>query len=310
MYPEYFPNGTLAADWDVVNEIAETLTKMGIETSFHHVKGHQDDKVAYENLTLEARLNVDADAEASECRYHHPEPRPKVPRLPTKAAQLHIRGITISGHYHAEIECAVSTPQLRQYIQAKNNWLDDQMKAINWVAHGKALSCMSQRHIQLTKMCHEILSTANITHRYDPKSSPLCSYCKTGEEDRDHVLRCSHSAKTIWRKHAILAQQKRCKEMHTREMLITILTDGIQAWFNDTPMQPENYPPTFHKLIKDQTAIGWRQLFHGRFATEWQRLQNQHLRQNGIKKITLTGQSWTISMIVQLWREFFDLWDQ
>jgi hypothetical protein len=66
-------------------------------------------------------------------------------------------------------------------------------------------------------------------------------------------------------------------------MLITILTDGIQAYFTDTSMQPENCPPTFHKLIKDQTAIGGRQLFHGGFATEWQRLQNQHLRQNGIQ---------------------------
>ena len=64
MYPESFPKGTLAADWDVINEIAETLTKMRIETSFHHVKGHQDNKVGYENLTLEARLNVNADAEA------------------------------------------------------------------------------------------------------------------------------------------------------------------------------------------------------------------------------------------------------
>jgi hypothetical protein len=89
-------------------------------------------------------------------------------------------------------------------------------------------------------------------------------------------------------------------------MLITILTDGIQAWFDDTPMQPKNYAPTFHKLIKDQTAIRWQQLFHGSFTTEWQRLQNQHLRRNRIKKITLTGHSWTISMIVQLWMEFFD----
>jgi hypothetical protein len=44
MYPESFPNGTLLTYWDVVNEIAETLTKMRIETSSHHVKEHQDDK--------------------------------------------------------------------------------------------------------------------------------------------------------------------------------------------------------------------------------------------------------------------------
>jgi hypothetical protein len=117
---------------------------MRIKTSFHHVKEHQEDKVAYESLTLEAHFNADADAEAGKYQYHHPEPQPKVPQLPTNAGQLYIQGITISGHYYAKIECAVSTPQLRQYIQDKNKWLDQQMNAINWVAHGKALSCMSQ----------------------------------------------------------------------------------------------------------------------------------------------------------------------
>jgi hypothetical protein len=119
------------------------------------------------------------------------------------------------------------------------------------IAYGKALSRMSQQHIQLTKMCHGMLPTATITHRYDPKSSPRCPYCKTADEDRDHVLKCPHSEKLFWPKHAIIAQQKRCTEMHTREMLTTILKNGIQAWFDNSPMQPENYPPTFHQLIKD-----------------------------------------------------------
>jgi hypothetical protein len=44
-YDNPYPNSTLAADWDVVNEIVTTLKKMPIEHSFQHVKGHQDDKI-------------------------------------------------------------------------------------------------------------------------------------------------------------------------------------------------------------------------------------------------------------------------
>jgi hypothetical protein len=74
VYDDPYPNSTLAADWDVVNEIVTTLKKMPIEHSFQHVKGHQDDKILYADIPLGAKLNVDADAEAGEYRYYNPEP--------------------------------------------------------------------------------------------------------------------------------------------------------------------------------------------------------------------------------------------
>jgi hypothetical protein len=184
------------------------------------------------------------------------------------------------------------------------------MSDINWDAHGKALAQLSQRHTQLVKMCHEILPTATITFRYKATASPLCPICKADDEDRDHVMRCVDSTKAKWRHQLIGSVQKRCTEMKTRKMLTTILTDGLMQWFNDKQIQPAAYPAPFHRLIKQQNEIGWRQLFNGRFSSEWQQLQNQHLRSNGIKEITLTGQSWTASLIVHLWKSFFDIWDQ
>jgi hypothetical protein len=65
---------------------------MPIEKSFHHVKEHLGDKIARNNLQLEAQLNVDADAEAGEYHFFlHPEPQPHLARLPSNAAQLNIR---------------------------------------------------------------------------------------------------------------------------------------------------------------------------------------------------------------------------
>jgi hypothetical protein len=74
-----YPNSTLAANWDVVNKIVTTLQTMPIEQSFQHVKGHQDGKIAYDELPLHAKLNVDTDAKAGEYRYYHPERRASVP---------------------------------------------------------------------------------------------------------------------------------------------------------------------------------------------------------------------------------------
>jgi hypothetical protein len=70
-YPEPFPNLTLAPDWDVTNEIACGLRTVAQVPLLQHVKGHQDDHLAYMQSPLEAQLNIDADTEAGyfQCMY-------------------------------------------------------------------------------------------------------------------------------------------------------------------------------------------------------------------------------------------------
>jgi hypothetical protein len=93
-------------------------------------------------------------------------------------------------------------------------------------------------------------------------------------------------------------------------MLTRKLTDGIPAWFTEATLQPGNYPRTFRQLIQEQNDIGWRQLFNGRISNKWQGLQNEHLRRHGIKTITLTGQWWSTTAIVTIWKEFLEPWEQ
>jgi hypothetical protein len=152
----------------------------------------------------------------------------------------------------------------------KNNWTEEQMMEINWDAHGKALSRLSHLHIQLSKMFHGILPTATIKSRYNPKASPLCPICKAEDEDRDHVMQCADTTKAKWQHQLIGSIQKRCAEMKAREMLTTILMDGITQWFNNKLLQPAECPAPFHRLIQQQSNVGWRQLFHGHFASKWQ----------------------------------------
>jgi hypothetical protein len=65
--------------------------------------------------------------------------------------------------------------------------------------------------------------------QYDPKSTPLCPYCKAADKDRDHVLKCIQITKVAWHKCFIISLQMRYMEMNTWEMLTTILTDAVQS---------------------------------------------------------------------------------
>jgi hypothetical protein len=61
-----------------------------------------------------------------------------------------------------------------------------------------------------------------------------------------------------------------------------ILLTALEAWFTNTPADFLKYPTQYSRLIRQQTQIGWRQLLNGRLSTEWLRLQDEHLHQQGL----------------------------
>jgi len=187
-FDQCFPNITLEADWDVVNMIVRTIHQSPCNIILQHVKGHQDDKQSYDDLPLDAQLNCDVDYEAVYFQTVHASYRPLVPRIPLNLAQLHIDGATINSSYKTAIRNAYSEPALRKSIQTTNSWTTDTLNSINFQSHKQALDRMSSRHIQLVKLCHDILPTAKITHRYNPTASKFCPICKSETEDFPHLL--------------------------------------------------------------------------------------------------------------------------
>jgi hypothetical protein len=197
-YPQCFPNSTLVADWDVTHMIITTLQQLPCQISIQHVKGHQDDHKHYDELPLDAQLNCDADHEAVFHQTIHATYRPIVPRLHSNTAQFHIAGATINSGYKTAIRNAFSEPALLKHIQTSNKWSDLTTATVNLTSHRQALDCMSSRHIQLVKLCHDILPTAKTTNRYSHIQSPNCPICKNEIEDLSHLLRCHHPDRKPW----------------------------------------------------------------------------------------------------------------
>ena len=62
-----------------------------------------------------------------------------------------------------------------------------------------------------------------------------------------------------------------------------------RQWSNDQGRLYQSLGPQFRRLFVQQNSIGWRQIFSGRFGTEWERLQDDYYGINPEKRKRCTG---------------------
>jgi phosphoenolpyruvate synthase/pyruvate phosphate dikinase len=83
---------------------------------------------------------------------------------------------------------------------------------------------------------------------------------------------------STWRAKLLHTIRKCSDAMETDPVLLVLLMEGLHAWLhnNKTP-SPAAYPTTYRQLVREQTTLGWRQLFNGRWSTDWARLHECYI---------------------------------
>ena len=89
-WPYYYPNTTIASDWDVLQAVITAKKQYPPTMKLVYVRGHQDKKIPFRDLSLPAQLNVEADALAGVYVYRKGTDRTRVPIIVGNALQLHI----------------------------------------------------------------------------------------------------------------------------------------------------------------------------------------------------------------------------
>lgn len=159
-YPEPFPSSTLGSDWDITHEIANSLRTLKYNPLLAHVKGHQDSEIPYERLTMEAQLNVNANAKAGYFQCMFLAQRPIVPRILSNHAQLHISGQVICFKIKQRIRDAFTIPPYLRYVKKRFKWTPAIVDTINWPVYTPAISRFRSQQIHITKLCNDLLLTA------------------------------------------------------------------------------------------------------------------------------------------------------
>jgi len=196
-YKEPYPNETLKSEFDVTEQIYRTTEIYGINATYKWVRGHQDKHTAYDDLPLEAQLNVDADKFAGDFQIAKGKFRPMIFLLPSCDAMLSIRGISITSNYRRQLIRAYVEPEYIQYLQYRFSWSNEIIEVIAW----KCLSLAIQRidrDVLITKVCNDLLPTAETLYKMRYQHHDTCILCHN-QETRDHIIRCKSMSRIKWR---------------------------------------------------------------------------------------------------------------
>ena len=316
-YDDYYPNATHSADWDVLQQCKDGLRNLPDQCQLQHIHSHQDEKKAYEDLSFEVQLNVDADhlADKFMTQYHHGQFL-KVPLLPVNGAQLHLPRGTITNKLKREILDARNRPAVLQKLCDDNDWdINVQPMFIEWQTHGQVYRALQAHATTLTKFLYAILPVGKRVHRYDPIYPHECPTCDAPYEDEDHLYRCPHQSRRQWLIHFSTSIRYFGEKLNSRPGLPELIVDGITSWIDERPL-PTSYSrqPALNNLIEQQTMIGWDHLLKGRFCVEWKILQQEHLDTISAEKKKEdkidNADTWLRKIIRKIWVLWLELWKQ
>jgi endonuclease/exonuclease/phosphatase family metal-dependent hydrolase len=305
----HLPNRKLLPEQDVIDEIVRVVSLLPLDVEFTWIKGHQDSLTPYNLLPLAAQLNCDADREAS--RYPLIPDSPlqfQVPPLPQTPCQLLIANKSITSKLKQRVREAATLPPLFRYMEKKFKWQPNTTNEVDWANFTYTLKKYRSTWSTMVKHCYDISPTGDIAHRNNKHLPHACPSCGASYEDNNHVMLCPHPSRAKWR-------QDTCTIAHHYDSgqsdpyLLDILRDGLMRWHQQThPPSLTSYPAIYHRLLESQNAIGWDQLYKGRWSTHWARLQDRHISKLHTDSETHSGQQWATRLSRILIDQWMKVW--
>ncbi|KAI2497207.1 hypothetical protein MHU86_17301 [Fragilaria crotonensis] len=265
----------------------------GFRPTSHGAEAY-DGASPYADLSIFAQLTVEADAWAGSYEDLYGEARTTVHLFPHAGVQLNLAQGTITYKIHQAVT--------EQWIATIHN-------AIDWKIQDEVFHQRIEDKQLFTDFIQESLPTNEHVHRKFPTESALCPRCGNIPEDRDHVIKCQHSAE--WQESTLIALEKKCVDLCSRPGLLDSLLTGLSRWMKDLPpVEASRYPAVYNGVISTQTMIGWRHLFSGRSSKEWAILQDDFLRDYEVAPDPRhsAGEVWCIQVLTVLWEQWTILW--
>jgi len=302
----------MASEWDILSEIihAHRSLALPVRPTITHVKGHQDQKTPYANLSLPAQLNVDADRLADAYLAENPPHNfSRVPLLPSCGCQLELEAGTVTRDHKQSLREARVAPPYIQRLCHRHCWDKATFDDIAWESHRLALKRCDKHRTTLVKFLNDILPIGKMVHRYDPSKYPeSCPSCNEPVEDRHHYWTCQAPNRIAWRADSILRLRKKLESIHTALPLQELLLEGYHWALHQHQQSVIKIPDGMETLAAAQHAIGWEHILKGRFTKQWIPIQDRYLRDIDKWTSKRTGKTWLTTVITTIFEEFFSQW--
>ena len=307
------PRMYIKPEADIVMQILHDLQELadrGLCIKILHVKGHQDKKTPYSDLTRPAQLNVDADTYAT--NYLNNGTVIKYQLFPANPVTLYLSKCVITSKYKREIRKSSRSPELRIYLIDKFNWAQNTPDLIWWEIHGSSIfSLPFNDRRRIRKFIFRWLPTCERLKMQEDEVSeacPVCGYVET----HAHLLKCPCKSrakiKSDW---FVTLKTFLYNAAFTPAIMGEILYKKVFASCStDTPLPLPTIPPYLQKAYEEQALIGWDQLISGRLAYKWGNIIANHLYQTKCDEKVMTALTWGRKFVRLMYELVLKIWNQ
>ncbi len=257
--------------------------------SLAHVKSHQDDSTEFDKLPFSAQLNVLCDNMATaqlkrQQQLHANERTLEFPLTPRNLpVEISYRQNVISSHYVSILREEIGLARHRIFLQHKYKWTNQIWNDIAWDSfHLCARRTHNANACFRSKLVHNWLHLGHRRAKQSASTVPSrinnCPMCQA-PEDLYHLLTCS-SPRALKTRYAATAVLRKALD-HSPGT--SAFVHAIKQW-TCAPDAPVHICPgeshffllSINEALRNQTSIGWVNLFRGFVSIRWGGISDSH----------------------------------
>jgi len=303
------PKITILDDYDVVAKINRTIHSLSpLKIELHHVKGHQDDKTATQDLSLPAQLNIECDGRANRelPRLQDHSIYSPHPQFPSAYPYLQLQDRIVVRELHESLRHAATSPDYREYLEEKHDWTPEDSSEVNWNAIKLAMKHVpSNQRRNLQKFIHDWLPyraskrRGNVSHE-----ETLCPSCQQEPENHWHFLECADPKREQLYQRLLKDLQQIHVKQNVDGSLFYLLQAGLHAIHKQTAVPDVEHFPDLTELHTWQSRIGWEQLYYSRISVTWAYYIDEQSQGH------TNGTIFYSRIIRRIWQYIIDAWSE
>ena len=297
-----FPLG-LVNHRDLIEAIRELCRQSPLQWIPLHIKGHQDDSVAYKDLDRASQLNVDMDRKAKQVWHAH-HPVPSSHEVWFEPWAVYLASCKVILHLESTLLDHVMTQRLQRWWSTRPHSPPPQ--GVDWEALGAALKSMpiTRRH-WVSKHVAGICGVGTVLVQWNQQDSPTCPRCGH-TEDAKHVWSCNHPSAVVQWESSLTHLQHRLDALQTGPDLQTAIVTALRQWKRGSPFVLQTDWPFLQRAFDDQSSMGWDSFLEGRLSPYWGDAQAMYYQWIQSRR---SAKRWTVELIKKLLEVAWDQWE-
>ena len=298
---------------DLLSACAKLKESLPITLLYAHVKGHQDDEVPIQKLSIPAQLNILMDAIAKNMLTDHSEEyalslKPHSLSIPMPK---HNNATYVYQDYRRELYNLIMESKAHDYwISDKKRYSTSTKDLIDWNAQNQAMKTLNttkQRNI--VKWCSDWVSVGKNMERWNLRYRGHCPFCAHPRETTSHVIMCQSVEVTDQWKKVLSQYDHQLIKLHTCYYLRKAIIYELLSWRRNSLQQPptlSHADETLKEAILEQRQLGWKVFLEGLVSVKIVNYQKAYHQQSDKSHLHF---SWPKKAIKAGWNMITTMWE-